>query len=271
MSWWKKLIGRRNTEAASTPKPPTPEPASPVPLVAFQPHNDIERQLMDAGGNPEARWAFERALLDAELYAATPTAPEAPEMRRAAAGDKLSLLNVTGPDGAEVAAIFTAQERIVEVFGMGVGFVAVRGIDLLTMLAAHGAWLNPGFPFGVHWTSARLSGLLGLAVPRIIQQETQIMLGVPSNPPVALVDALRARLASDDRIVEAWFALAQWPGEGTSSWHLDVRTELPPDDVRRLLAETFRTVQHEGLPLDMVINRPGSPGIGIRLVPLQTH
>lgn len=267
MGWWKKLIGRQSNKSVAAPNPPS----AATPQVAFQPHNDIERDLMDAANNPDLRPAFQRGLLDAQLYAATPTVPEASQIRQTQAGEQLSLLNVTGPDGTPITAIFTAQERIVEVFGMGVGFVGVRGQELLSMLAGHGAWLNPGFPYSLYWTADELSALLGLAVPRVVQRETQVMLGVPSNPPVALIDALRTKLASDDRIVEAWFALAHWPDEGASSWHLDIRTELPPEDVRHLLAETFRNAQNDGLPLDMVVNKPGDAGIGIRLVPPQTH
>ncbi|HEV7290127.1 SseB family protein [Sphingomonas sp.] len=168
--WFKRLFNR----GISTPHTHVAESQTAdrgpmeMPFVAFQPHNDIEQALMDAAVNPDARAAFHRALLDADLYAATPEAPAFAENRIAQEGERLSLLNVQGPDGAPVAAIFTAQERIVEVFGMDVGFVAIRGEELLSLVANQGAWLNPGFPYSVYWTPSELSAVLGKGMQRTI-------------------------------------------------------------------------------------------------------
>ena len=276
MSWWKKLVGLDRNEVPARPQPEVDRPSGQVvttPLVAFQPHNEIEQLLVVAANDVDARKGFERALLDATLYAATPDAPEIEGVRTTKAGEQLSLLNVQSPEGEPVAAIFTAQERIVEVFGIGTGFVAVRGEDLLSMVAGNGgAWLNPGFPYSVVWTADQLWAVLGKPVSRQMTKDTQIMLGVPANPPIALMEDIRGALSGDGRIAEAWFALAHWPEDGNSSWYLDVRTDLVPEDVQGLLAEAFKRANYAGQPLDMVINKPGAiQGAGIRLVPAQTH
>jgi len=275
MSWLKKLFGVGHNDGASAensqilPASGRIESAS---FVAFQPHNEIERLLMDAAANVDARMAFQRALLEAQLYAATPDAPEIAEERTIQEDEHISLLNVQSPDGAPVAAIFTAQERIVEVFGMGAGFVAIRGEELLTIVASQGAWLNPGFPYSVYWTADQLGAILGKPQRRTVQKDTQILLGAPADPPTALIAELRKTLANDDRIVEAWLALANWPEDNKSSWYLDVRTNLEADAVHSLLAETFKNADYAGRPLDMVVNKPdGGEGIGIRLVPVHTH
>ena len=272
--WFKRLLGRGDAIPNIDAKADATEAAAPAeaPFVAFQPHNEIERLLMEAAVNPDARAAFQGALLRADLYAATPEAPELPGARTISEGETLSLLNVQAPDGSAVAAIFTAQERIVEVFGLGAGFVAIRGEELLSLVAGQGAWLNPGFPYSVHWTPQQLSAVLGKGQQRTIEKETRVMLGVPAEPPAKLVAALQTILGRDDRIAEAWLALAHWPEQGSSSWYLDVRTDLDGSVVRDLLAETFRHADYAGRPLDMVVNRPGaSEGAGIRVAPSQTH
>ena len=275
MGWLKKFIGLGRDDGQSgdnIESTPASEPYKNAPLVAFQPHNEIEQLLMDAATNADTRTTFQRALLEAELYAATPDAPEVVGERTVSRGEHISLLNVQSPDGKPVAAIFTAQERIVEVFGMGTGFVAIRGEELLSIVANQGAWLNPGFPYSVYWTPDQLSALLGKPVQHKLQKDTQIMLGVPADPPTALIAQLRAALSRDNRIVEAWLALGHWPEEGNSSWYLDIRTELDGDEVRNLLAETFRNADYAGRALDMVVNKPSEKeGIGIRLIPMQTH
>ena len=242
-----------------------------APFVAFTAHNEIEELLTEAAVKPEARVTFQRALLEADLFAATPQAPAQSDVRLSS-GESVQLLNVQGPDGPPVAAIFTAQERIVEVFGMGVGYVGIRGETLLEMVAGTGAWLNPGFPYSVHWKPGELAALLGKAVPHVVEKDTKIMLGVPAEPPTALIESLKAILGKDRRIAEAWFALAHWPEDGKSSWHLDVRTNVDGSAVQAMLAETFKRADYAGRPLDMVVNKPGgSPGTGIRIAPLQTH
>lgn len=273
--WFGQLIGAFG--AKSTPPEKAigevvPQAALTPPLIAFQPHNEIERLLIEAATNADARTAFQRALLAADLYAATPEAPKTADIRTVREGERLSLLNVQGPDGNAVTAVFTAQERIVEVFGVGAGFVGMNGELLLDLVASQGAWLNPGFPYGVYWTPDQLAALLGKPVPRTIQKDTQVLLGAPSDPPTALIASLKAALGRDSRIAEAWLALAHWPEEGKSSWYLDIRTVLEGAAVQELLADVFKVADYAGRPLDMLVNKPGGKaGIGIRVAPLQTH
>ena len=272
MNWLKRLLRGRRDEATSSALPDTPPTVAQAPFVAFQPHNDIEQLLMEAAVDEDARPRFQRAVLGADLYAATPAVPELTERRIVSEGELFQFLTVPGPAGAPITAIFTAQERIVEVFGMGVGFVGMRGEDLLSTIADQGAWLNPGFPYSVYWTSDQIGGMLGKPVPRVVEKATQVLLGTPADPPVALVNSLKAVLGRDSRIAEAWFALANCPEDGKSSWYLDIRTDAPRTAVQELLAETFRHADYAGRPLDMIVNKPGGgAGTGIRIAPLQTH
>lgn len=275
MSWLKKLIGFGGSDLPDTENieiPPPPARLEATPFIAFQPHNEIEQLLIDAADNADEREAFQQALLETELYAATPDAPETVDTRTVGQGESISLLTVQSPNGQPVTALFTAQERIVEVFGLGAGFVAIRGETLLSMVASQGAWLNPGFPYSVHWTSDQLKSMLGIPVQRTLEKSTAIMLGSPTKQPTKLIADLREALTSDSRMVEAWLALAHWPEDGKSTWYLDIRTNVAREEVQKLLAETFKRTDYAGLPLDMVVNRPSErEGTGIRLVPIHTH
>lgn len=255
MSWLKRMLGGGETKA--------PAPASP----AFEPLNEIERLLMDAAVRPDAQPVFERALLDAQLFAVTPQAPATHRERILGEGESLQLYHVESPQGTAVAAIFTAKERIGAFFQRETGYVAMRGEDLLGLVSTTGAWLNPGASYGVCWSAQDLAAILGKPVSRTIEKDTQVLLGSPADPPVALIDALTAVLGHDARIAGAWLALAHWP-DGTSAWHLDIRTDLPVEAVQALLADTFKTADYAGRPLDMVVNAPdGSDGTGIRIAP----
>ncbi|MES1971767.1 MAG: hypothetical protein V4472_04855 [Pseudomonadota bacterium] len=95
MDWLKRILRCSNEVpigGASTDAAPSPSHAQSV-FVAFQPHNDIERLLMDAAANPAARMAFQRALLESNLCVATPEAPLFSEQRVVGEGESLKLLS----------------------------------------------------------------------------------------------------------------------------------------------------------------------------------
>lgn len=275
MGWLKKLFGTAQNAGPNDERSKakaSSERLEFTPLVTFQPLNELERLLMEAATNVDAREPFERALLQAELYAATPDAPEVNAVHTTVEGEQIELLNVQSPDGASVAAIFTSQERIVEFFDTGVGFIAIRGGQLLAIVARQGAWLNSGLAYSVYWTPDQLAALLGMPEQRTVPENTKILLGSPSVPPDGLIAELKRALGNDSRIVEAWFALAQWPDGDKSSWYLDVRTNLEAEAVHQLFAETFKHADYAGRTLDLVVSKPnGEEGIGIRLVPTLAH
>jgi hypothetical protein len=239
---------------------------------AFQPNNELERKLMGAAVDPDKRAEFQRLLLASDVYAATPQPPPAGGMRDFAAGDELPLLTVRAPDESLVAAIFTSEPRIVEVFGPGVGFIRMQGQALLELVATTGAFLNPASPYRVHWDSAGIAGVLGRPVTRTITKPTRVLLATPSAPPSPLIGQLRFVLGSRSDVPDAWLALAHWPENGEYSWYLDVRTTLERGDVNGVLSEVFKGAPFEGLPLDMIVQEPGGPdGIGIRVAPAIAH
>ena len=125
-----------------------------------------------------------------------------------------------------MAALFTSESRIVEVFAPGAGFIRAPGQALLEIVATTGAFLNPGSPYRVHWDPAGIAGVLGRPFTRTITKPTQLLLATPSAPPNELISELRVVLGSRADVSDAWLALAQWPENGEFSWYLDVRTNF---------------------------------------------
>ncbi len=243
--------------------------ASTPPFVAL---NELEALLIAASTDPMQRSEFQDVMLKSDLLAATPEAHDSSGWRTLKKSERVSLLNVPAPDGLTVAAVFTSEQRIIDAFGAGTGFIQMNGAALLELVAESGAFLNPGSVYGVHWTADQLSAILGKPVRITIQKDTQVMLGAPKERPEALLDALTRSLSAENRIREAWLALAHWPEEDRWSWYLDVRTAMPGDDVSALLAEAFKLSSQTGLTLDMrVTNENEAEGSGIRLIPTSTH
>jgi len=236
----------------------------------FQAQNVLERALMAAPVDPAARPAFVQLVLKSELYVATPEAPPAARDRMLERDEMVNFFTVAGPDGTPLPALFTSEARVAEVFGGGTGYMRFNGATLLEMVAADGAVLNPGLDYGVHWSAADLATMLGRPVRRVIDKDTNVLLGSPAAPPDALIRDLAALFREDGRIEQAWLALAHWP-TGGPAWYLDVRSNVDPEEVNAVLGEVIGRSDLEGLSLDIVINPPGgADGIGIQIKPAET-
>lgn len=234
---------------------------------AFEPVNMVERQLIAAAnGGLDQQKAFERFILDETLYAATPEVP-AEDTVSFSQGESLRLLNVPLNDGRHAAAVFTSPQRVAEAFGE-VGYVGIQGRILMEMIRATPAVLNPGQAYGVVWEPESLSAMLGLPVEHVVRKDTQIMLGVPADPPTELIGRLRSAFAAVPGIDAAWLALAAWPETQTESWYLDVRApETERESIRLALPKAIEGADMGGRHLDMVINPAGqTDGVGIAIV-----
>lgn len=267
-----RLFNSKPSSARASASPPEPVRAPEPP--PFEPENELERILVAAARDPALRPEFQTALLKAELYAATPQRPasSAAGSRVLEADEKVSMLTVVDAQGAHIPAVFTSLRRLASAFGEGVGFVSMEGAVLLGLLCEKGAVLNPTSPYRVHWTPEQLCALLGKPVSWTVKENTEVLLGVPAERPEALIAELQKALMADPRVREAWFALAHWPKSGEWSWYLDVRADMPRDEVNKLLAHVFTSAALEGRPLDMIVNPPnGRQGAGIRLVPAGTN
>lgn len=234
---------------------------------AFVPNNMVEQQLVAAAnGGLEQQKAFERFILDETLYVATPEVP-AEETVTFSQGESIRLLNVPLNDGRQAAAVFTSPQRVAEAFGE-VGYIGIEGRVLFEMIRATPAVLNPGQTYGVVWEPDSIATMLGLPAERVVEKDTQIMLGFPADPPTELIDRLKTALGAVPQVGAAWLALAAWPETQTQSWYLDVRTSSADHEpIRRALPGAVDGADMQGRPLDMIINPAGqAEGLGIVIV-----
>ncbi|WP_331033422.1 enhanced serine sensitivity protein SseB C-terminal domain-containing protein [Brevundimonas sp.] len=239
-----------------------------APPTAFEPVNMVERQLIAAAnGDVEAQKAFERFILDETLYVATPEAPVEEGHAILEADTDIRLLNTSLSDGRTAAAVFTSPQRVFEAFGP-VGYLGIAGRQLFEIIRNDPAALNPGQLYGVVWEPASLAAMLGLPTQRTVQKETTFMLGYPADPPVQLIERLRATLPDVPGIQRAWLALAAWPEDASQTWYLDVRTDNSDRELlQRALGSALDGVDMMDRPLDMIVNPAGqSGGTGIVII-----
>ncbi len=234
--------------------------------LAFVPNNMVEQQLVAAAnGDLDQQKAFERFILDETLYVATPEVP-AEETVTFSQGESIRLLNVPMDDGRQAAAVFTSPQRVAEAFGE-VGYIGIEGRILFEMIRATPAVLNPGQAYGVVWEPESLHAMIGLPIQRVVEKETEVMLGSPSEVPTELLDRLKTAFEPLVEVQAAWLALAFWPEASNHAWYLEVRSDGDHEPIRRALAAALAEVRLGDKPLDMIINAPGpKEGAGLVVV-----
>ncbi len=132
--------------------------------TVFIPVNELENLLWAAAtGGAKQGAAFQAAMLEHDLYAATPK-----PMPAGALGptDKIDLITVDA-GGMRGIAIFTSLERLADTFPQA-GYVQSKGSALLELVKAQGVVLNFRSPHSVAWTPEALGRVLDAARPRLV-------------------------------------------------------------------------------------------------------
>ena len=130
----------------------------------FIPVNELENLLWAAAtGGAEQGARFQAALLEHDLYAATPK----PMMHGTLQGmEKVDLITVDA-GGVRGIAVFTSLERLADSFPKA-GYVQSEGRVLLEVVRAQGVVLNFGQMHTVAWTPQALARVLDAAKPRLV-------------------------------------------------------------------------------------------------------
>lgn len=211
--------------------------------MAFEPLNDLERALVAAtGGDAEAQAAFEQALLEGDLWAASREAPQDDHT--------LALIAARGPDGQGATALFTARERVTEVLGDQVHVASLPGRQMIEMVKANPAVINPGLGYGVRFDSAALNRLVGTPLPANRDREP-FALSDPNAVPPELLAGLTTALTPEKGVLGAWLAEARWADIAEPGLLLDLRLSSAAPPVPLLMQQALDGVDLGSLRLDV--------------------
>ncbi len=232
----------------------------------FDPSNELERMLVSASTDPDKRQDFVRELLRSAVFAITDGAADIPS-GVLNAGDTIRLVSVTLPDLGKAVPIFTASQRVAQVYGEGTPWVSLNSRQLFEIVRPSRIVLNPGLPFGIMWSPDDVEAMLGNLRARTLDRPEQVLLGVPRQEPEDLMFRLRGAFQSVAEVSAAWLAIAKWPDRNETAWFLDVRTTLPPNAIQSIYSRAIQDADLGGMPIDMTVraaDRP--PGIGLSVV-----
>ncbi|MFN7620538.1 MAG: SseB family protein [bacterium] len=247
--------------------------ASPI-TFTDNPLNPLEELLYTGLADPTQMGAFERIMLEADLYAVpeadspggTPGDDGAKVLRQ---GEQLILRGVVLNDGRNTVTLFTDPTRAVQMFGEDTRILAMQGRKLLEMLQDTVILLNPADGKGLMMEPDQIKAVLGHAPVRpLVRPSGRVELHAvePENEPVVMTEALRDNFQPP--LVEAiWVARAVWPDIGQIGWFADVRSHGPADEITALVQRAVRGLKFGTETLDVSVTKPGGKdGVGVKVV-----
>lgn len=178
----------------------------------FEPSNDLERALMLAAVNPACRPEFYKALMVSDVYVIGFTDAVGDGITTIPAGAKLSIVNWEKADGTSFIPFFTSLEALQHALKEESKFVALPAKSFFEMTIGSFLVLNPSLPYGKEFFPNEIhalleSGMNNVPQTRVVQKETQVLLGQPANYPSDMVSALTALLAKHSVVKAAYLCL----------------------------------------------------------------
>ncbi|GLB47779.1 enhanced serine sensitivity protein SseB [Neptunitalea lumnitzerae] len=199
------------------------------PIAPKFPLNPLEKALMDASSNIEARAHFYHLLLQDNVFTITdgPIADE--DLKKGAPLSILALKKGKLP-------VFTAKERIFDngYFNKKVSYAQLKGQDLFENTRGAAFILNPFSDYGKELLATEIETMLdgsifeslkGKSKKIVIKEETKVQLFKPKEIPAPLQNAICTELKKLPEVKAAYLAgIAEKKGE-EPHWILGIDTD----------------------------------------------
>jgi hypothetical protein len=174
----------------------------------------LEALLRLAADQPAQRPAFCAALLAAEVYILGSSNEEKVGMLpvNVGSGNSLSIQHWQQQDGRMLIPFFTSLAVLQEAVEEEQQYLVLSVRSLFEMTQGSILFLNPSSDYGKEFTPTEIEHLLTLGInqapsQRVVEQETEVLLGQPDKPPALMVDALNQLLVKHSDVGKAYIAL----------------------------------------------------------------
>jgi hypothetical protein len=238
---------------------PAESPTNPelIDAMAGVAHND----------NGQTRRALYEALVNSTLLVPTAAQGEDPQpgWHSLEEDTQLQFIVLTNPQGQTALPVFTDEEALRLWQPEGAPYVAFHAHDLFALALQNNAdalVVNVAGPTGGEITRHELSVLAQGTLPdpdgsMTIDQDTQVLIGAPSDPPQQLLDSLREGMAAHPEISAGYLTIMAI-GAGEPHFVAGVRFSREPTEeaiggIMRDLSDTVRSVLAPDQYLDFVV------------------
>jgi hypothetical protein len=228
--------------------------------------------LARAATDPAERPAFYRALLEAEIFVLGRVDGDAGEGRRTVgAGEKIQLVNWKRNDGTPVVPFFASLEALRRAIEDTHPYLGLPARSLFELTRGQTLVLNPAsayakefFPNEIH--ALLTTGMNQVPQTRVVEKETQVLLGQPSDYPTAMVASLTTLLAKHPAVKAAYLCLMHDPSkQDAPSLVVGFEGGEGLDAAMREAGSVASDTAPKGVPVDFVRVLPGDDGISAYL------
>lgn len=232
-----------------------------------EPSNDLEQKLKHAADDPASRPEFYKALMEANVFVIGHTDSEGEGVSTIPTGAKLSIVNWVKNDGTPVTPFFTSLEALQRALKEESKFVALPAKSFFEMTLGSFLVLNPSSPYGKEFFPNEIQALLETGMnhapkTRVVQKETKVLLGQPTDYPSAMVSALTVLLAKHSAVKAAYLCLMHDPSSSEKpslvvGFEGDKDLSEPMKEAGSVAADTAP----RGELVDFTVLKRGEPGI----------
>jgi hypothetical protein len=229
--------------------------------------NVLELALMLAASEPAHRPEFFRLLLESTVFVlgSSDHLDQGPVTLKA--NTQVQIQNWVKPDGSSVIPFFSSLRALQLAIQSDEPYIALPARTFFEITRGAELILNPRSEYGKEFTPAEVEALLAegvsrLATPMVVEKDTQVLLGQPSNYPTAMVTSLTTLLAKHSNVKAAYLALMHNPSMDEKP-HLIVGIEAEGDfeNVIREAGTVAADTAPNGEPVDLTRVIRGESGL----------
>lgn len=182
--------------------------------MEIEEENTLERILRLAADEPAHRPEFSTVLLKSTVYILSEIgfSSEEEKVINLEAGSNISIQNWNREDGTQVIPFFTSLEVLKKSIELDQTYFALPAKSLFEMTLGATLFLNPRSDYGKEFIPDEVEQLLSIGLSqqpsqRIVEKQTKVLLGQPSNYPAKMVDSLIQLLSKHKNVNKGYLAL----------------------------------------------------------------
>jgi hypothetical protein len=182
----------------------------------FEPENALEKLLVQAVKNPEARAQFYRDLLEADIYALSADQSATGTLSQVLTQGTEVHFQHFDIQGIRYLPIFTSRNRIQALVKSPSSYLKFKGRSFFELTRGEKVFLNPGSEIAKGFTPREISDLLDGSIfqprPRFkIDEATEIYVGQAAEYPAELIKNLLELFSHELLVRTAYLAVAASP------------------------------------------------------------
>ncbi|MZR61440.1 enhanced serine sensitivity protein SseB C-terminal domain-containing protein [Alcanivorax sp. DP30] len=229
--------------------------------------NALHAALIDASHEAAKRPAFYKALMEADVFVIGHTDQPDGGEHSLQAGAKVSLANWEKADGSPVIPFFTHLEALQRAIDAETSYLSLPARSLFEMTRGTTLFLNPKSDYGKEFVPHEIDALLETGMnqqveSRVVEKETQVLLGQPAEYPTAMVEALRQLLPSHPSVQAAYLCLMHDPESGDKPTLVVGFEGKALDQAMREAGSVVVDTAPDNQPVDFVVVDEHGSGVG---------